>query len=67
MTYGAWLHGDARGSFRDRKYLVPDPELEAANRSEMTGKVLYLAAPERAIVGSSVNVGPKAGNFMRAM
>jgi hypothetical protein len=53
-TYGTWLHGDARGSFRGRTYLVPNPELEEANRSEMKGDVVYLTDRQRAIVDATL-------------
>src|SRR5688500_1261457 len=53
-TYGSWLHGDARGSFRDRTYLPPDPALQEANRSAMTGDVVYLTDRQRALVDAAL-------------
>jgi hypothetical protein len=53
-TYGTWLHGDARGSFADRTYLPPNPELERANRSEMAGDAVYLTDPQRASVDATL-------------
>src|SRR5262245_47998408 len=51
-TYGTWLHGDSRGSFRDGTYLEPDADLERANRSQLKGEVVYLTDRQRAIVDS---------------
>src|SRR5271166_5362901 len=53
-TYGTWLHGDARGSFLDRTYLRPTRELERANRSAMTGEIVYMSDRQRAIVETTL-------------
>jgi REP element-mobilizing transposase RayT len=53
-TYGTWLHGDPRGSFRDRTYLPPHPEIEKANRSALTGDIVYLTDRQRAIVDAAL-------------
>src|SRR5438067_736334 len=53
-TYGTWLHGDARGSFRDRTYLLPDRNLEEANRSEMTGDLVFLTDRQRTLIDAAL-------------
>src|SRR5438552_15945845 len=53
-TYGTWLHGDARGSFRDGTYLPADAKLEQANRAVMTGSPVYLTDRQRAIVDAAI-------------
>jgi REP element-mobilizing transposase RayT len=53
-TYGTWLHGDARGSFLNQTYLPPDPEMEEANLSQMTGDAVCLTDQQRAIVDTTL-------------
>jgi hypothetical protein len=45
---------DARGSFLDDTYVPADPQLEKANRVEMTEDVVYLTEHQRAIVDAAL-------------
>lgn len=42
-TFGTWLHGDPRGSWRDGKLIGPDPFLEEAVRGRMTRDAVVLS------------------------
>src|SRR5262245_44962709 len=53
-TYGDMAHGDARGSFLDRTYLLPDPERERGGQSQMTGDAVYLTDEQRAAADKSL-------------
>lgn len=49
-TYGTWLHGDPRGSWRNGKLIGPDPFLESECRGRMTAEAVILDAEEQVIV-----------------
>ncbi|MCE9531225.1 MAG: transposase [Planctomycetes bacterium] len=52
-TFGTWLHGDPRGSWRDGKLLGPDPFLEAAIQSRMTADAMALSEEEISLVAKT--------------
>ena len=49
-TFGTWLHGDPRGSWRDGKLIGPDPFLEEAIRGRMTADAVVLSGIEIMLV-----------------
>lgn len=53
-TYGTWLHGDPRGSWRHGKLSGPDPYLEMESRRQMTADAVKLDAVERTIVANEI-------------
>jgi REP element-mobilizing transposase RayT len=51
-TYGTWLHGDPRGSWKDGKLVGPDPFLEEAIRSRMTTDAVVLSDVEMVLTAT---------------
>jgi hypothetical protein len=49
-TYGTWLHGDPRGSWRNGQLIGPDPFLESECRARLTAEAVKLDDEERGIV-----------------
>jgi REP element-mobilizing transposase RayT len=52
-TYGTWLHGDPRGSWRNGRLIGPDLYLEAAARASMSADAVVLDDIERQLVAES--------------
>jgi hypothetical protein len=42
-TFGTWLHGDPRGSWRNGELIGPDPFCEEAVRRRMTAEAVTLS------------------------
>ena len=45
-TYGTWLHGDPRGSWKNGRLIGPDPFLETQIRQRMTADAVVLDTVE---------------------
>jgi REP element-mobilizing transposase RayT len=52
-TFGTWLHGDPRGSWRDGKLIGPDPFLEDAIRTRMHKDAVVLSGVELPLVATT--------------
>ena len=49
-TYGTWLHGNPRGSWRNGRSIGPDPRLEAESQACMAANAIVLDDAERKLV-----------------
>jgi REP element-mobilizing transposase RayT len=52
-TFGTWLHGDPRGSWRDGKLIGPDPFLEETVRGRMARDADVLSDVEMVLVATT--------------
>jgi hypothetical protein len=49
-THGTWLHGDARGSWRNGQLIGADPFLEAETRARLRSDAVILSDAERVLI-----------------
>ena len=61
-TFGTWLHGDPRGSWKTGKLIGPDPFLEESIRERLTTDSVVLS-PELQLIQEAAKVAAAMPNI----